>query len=247
MTDAINAITIAEKEVEKLTIADKELVNTLLMSARRNVQIQLDKKTAEGFKEAVDTMDKVKAIEDYIKRKRGQGRAELVTQNMVAAERLRIVRDIGKWLWEYLKKDVEYLKRGTENPRSRSGSTAEEDISYSLDELEISKDQSSDWQKVAGVTEYEFTKWLDKFLDSAEKSEIELYLKLLLLYAKGKEESTPIESLTEEEEYRKYYFMFFNKCDSGNMSKVEFTKRKDDWIATQQYIENNMRKRGELF
>jgi hypothetical protein len=241
MTDAINAITIAEKEVEKLTIADKELVNTLLMSARRNVQIQLDKKTAEGFKEAVDTMDKVKAIEDYIKRKRGQGRAELVTQNMVAAERLRIVRDIGDWLGMYL------LSGRPKEKVASDGNLLYEEQLYKLEQLEINEHQSSDWQKVAGVTEYEFTKWLDKFLDSAEKSEIELYLKLLLLYAKGKEESTPIESLTEEEEYRKYYFMFFNKCDSGNMSKIEFTKRKDDWIATQQYIENNMRQRGELF
>ena len=102
MSDAIEVIVDAHKKLGQLDLQNKELVNELLLSARRNVAIQLADASVEGFKGALDTMDKVKAIEDYIKVKVGQNLAELHTQNMVAAERLRIVRDIGKWLEKYL-------------------------------------------------------------------------------------------------------------------------------------------------
>jgi len=196
----------------------------------------------EGFKGAVDTMEKVKAVQDYIKRRRGQSKAELVTQNMVAAERLRIVRDIGYWLKKYL------ADPGDSKNKYQSGLIFDKENIFWLDDLEITLNQSADWQKAASITDEQFENWLSSVLDIAVKNEIELYLKYLLQYVKGKPEKDNInESLNPHEIYRKYLVEFGKRNSEGNISQGEFVREKDEWLKTQKCGETIMRQGGELF
>ena len=237
MSDAIEIITTAQNELDQLDLRNKDLVNSLLLSARRNVAIQLADKSIEGFKGAVDTMDKVKAIESYIKVKRGQGQAELVTQNRVAAERLRIVRDIGKWLEKYL------AHKKHSNPLEGSNN----DDGFWLEELGIDDHQSSDWQKAAEYPDEEFERWLFNFLDTAQKLEEELYLNKFLQYLRPRPEPEEKKLPKPEFDYRKYQQDLLTDASMGGVSREEVNKRIKAWTTTREYVETIYKQIGELY
>lgn len=99
MTNAIELFDTAEKAVRNLDIPSREVVQALAKSAMRMVAIELADGNPRG---ALDTLDKMDAIETYIKAKVRQEHADVITQNIIAANRFRIRWEIGKWLDENL-------------------------------------------------------------------------------------------------------------------------------------------------
>lgn len=110
MNSAIQLLTEAEKQVRDLDIPSREAVQALAKSALRMVAVDLANKNPKG---ALDTLDKMDAIEGYIKAKVQQEHADQVTQNVVAASRFRIRWEVGKWLDKYL---VGTVRKGTSLP-----------------------------------------------------------------------------------------------------------------------------------
>jgi len=97
MAGAIELFSTAEKAVRELDIPSKEVVQALAKSAMRMVAIDLANNNPKG---ALDTLDKMDAVESYIKSKVQQEHADQVTQNVIAASRFRIRWEIGGWLKE---------------------------------------------------------------------------------------------------------------------------------------------------
>jgi hypothetical protein len=102
MTNAIELFDTAEKAVRNLDIPSREVVQALAKSAMRMVAIELADGNPRG---ALDTLDKMDAIETYIKAKVRQEHADVITQNIIAANRFRIRWEIGKWLDKHIVRD----------------------------------------------------------------------------------------------------------------------------------------------
>jgi hypothetical protein len=174
--NAIEIFANAAREVRDLDIPSKQAVEALTRSALRMVALDLSNNNIQG---AIDTKEKLQAVENYIKAKVGQQQADLITQNVVAAGRLRIIREVGKWLDENIgpgqpKKELSY------------------DTTILLPDLGISRDESSRWQQVAELPDDEFEAWLQPYLDGNVSKGEELYFSRLLKHVQPpKEPSEP--------------------------------------------------------
>jgi hypothetical protein len=166
--NAIEIFANAAREVRDLDIPSKQAVEALTRSALRMVALDLSNNNIQG---AIDTKEKLQAVENYIKAKVGQQQADLITQNIVAAGRLRIIREVGKWL-------IEYLPNGGD----RKSDSHDVNLIPRLSDLGVTGNDSSRWQQVAELPDKDFEAWLQPYLnDNVSKGE-ELYFSRLLKY-----------------------------------------------------------------
>lgn len=236
MENALDVFVDAKKKIHTLDIPSKEMVDNLISAAMRNVALELNMVSIEGFHGAVDTLDKVKAVEDYIKVKRGQLKADLVTQNKVAVARLYIVRDIGKWLKKYLAHRKHSVNVDAQNNNE-----------FWIEELGINRHQSSDWQMVASIPTQEFDQWLSQFVSDAEKLEAELTLEKLLDYIRPETKTENKDKGGIHQNLRDYYRVFLGKISTGELSRDALVREIDTWNSTKEYVDKVLREAGELF
>lgn len=252
MTDALEVIVNAHKEVSGLDFQNKELINALMMSARRNVAMQLADGSIEGFQEAIDTMSKVKAIEDYIRAKRDQSLyhfqskneqwlEELNTQNLVAAERLRIAKSLGIWL--IANGEIQ----GYYDPHRDAGHGPP----YSYEELNIDDRKALNWKTIGRAEESDFENWINQFLETAQKKEDELSQNKLLSYLLPRQEAEKKGKLDAEQQLLNQVEFHFYKIKkevcSGKLSEASLMKSIDRWNKTKKYIDLQLKESGEMF
>ena len=191
MAGAIELFSTAEKAVRELDIPSKEVVQALAKSAMRMVAIDLANNNPKG---ALDTLDKMDAVESYIKSKVQQEHADQVTQNVIAASRFRIRWEIGGWLKENLH------GRG----KSKSGSGLDLN-KYWLEEVFGSNGypamtKSSDWQRLREA--FSDLQQLDEYLkpweDPNNKKVDELMWKHVWVIVKPPAPKAPEEPLEVE-------------------------------------------------
>lgn len=252
MTSVLDYYVDANNAVHNLDIPNKDAIEALTRSAMRMIAVDLNRIDVPGFKGAVDTLDKLKAIEDYIRVKKAQQLADLVTQNKVAASRLYAVREIGKWLKIYLAP----ANRPKENCASRS--TVNDDPEYHLDELNITRHQSADWQMIASIPTKEFDEWLNQFVSDAEKIEAELTLSKLLEYIRPQREKQPTKETPNLLPHVKTVYvdadnllnhlpeMIRGICE-GNTPKDQFIKVRDKLNELPEQINRALRQAGEMY
>jgi len=99
MTNALDLYVEGRKGIRDLDIPlpNKETYAAITTYVINNVLLDLQNNDTAA---AVDTADRLRAMEQYIKAKVQRQEADLATQNMMAALRLRTIREIGKWLQE---------------------------------------------------------------------------------------------------------------------------------------------------
>jgi hypothetical protein len=171
--NAIEIFANAAREVRDLDIPSKQAVEALTRSALRMVALDLSNNNIQG---AIDTKEKLQAVENYIKAKVSQQQADLITQNVVAATRLRIIREVGKWLIDNLP--------DAGNPLWLHDVT----IAPKLADIGITKRDSSHWQQAAELPDEDFEAWLQPYLnDNVSKGE-ELYFSRLLKHVQPPKE-----------------------------------------------------------
>lgn len=119
---------------------------------------------AEAHKvdEVKDIRDKAAALEIYAKQ--ANDKRLLV---MASEIKLRAERKAGELLIEMKQKDE--LAKGAIEPRTKRGTTRSiESTTSKLSDLGISKDQSSDWQKIAQVNPENFNQFLNEAINEGK-------------------------------------------------------------------------------
>jgi hypothetical protein len=172
--NAIEIFANAAREVRDLDIPSKQAVEALTRSALRMVALDLSNNNIQG---AIDTKEKLQAVENYIKAKVGQQQADLITQNVVAAGRLRIIREVGKWLIDNIPHEGGQPKK---EPLPR--------VTVLTSDLGISRKTSDTWQQVAELPDDEFEAWLQPYLDGNVSKGEELYFSRLLKHVQPPKE-----------------------------------------------------------
>ena len=162
MAGAIELFDTAEKAVRELDIPSKEVVQALARSAMRMVAIDLADGNPRG---ALDTLDKMDAIESYIKAKVRQEHADVITQNIIAANRFRIRWEIGKWLDTNIARQQDRINKAGSGPGLGK---------YWLEEIfgsngNSAQAKSSDWQRLYKA--FPEPNQLDEYLSPWESAE----------------------------------------------------------------------------
>jgi site-specific DNA-methyltransferase (adenine-specific) len=113
---------------------------------------------AETFADVKAIHDKVAALEGLFRRQK----AELVSTNLLAAQRLQTERMIGAYLSE-----VDRQKKGRPDKKSHDATFTPK---RTLKDFGVSRDQSSRWQRVAEIKDDDFQEYVGKGL----RGEVEL-------------------------------------------------------------------------
>lgn len=176
MTEQVNTLATihsAADAIRELDIPSKETAKALVQSAMRMVALDLSNGNLAGAKH---TVDKLEAVEKFLKRKVQQQQADRITQNIVAAGRYRTIREIGAWLID----NVDH------NGNSRSSHASERivyKVSEVLTELGIGKTTYIKWMDIGRLPDQEFNEWLAPYLDETIQQNMELYITSLYKYA----------------------------------------------------------------
>src|SRR4030042_602210 len=178
MTNPLDLYVNANKEVRILNLPNEETINALTVSVMRLVALDLQNNNIKG---ALDTKDKLQAMEDYIAAKVSQQEADLKTQNMIAALRLRTIREIGDWC----EKNIEH-----------SGGKPSPEGKVTWKKIGVSHNTGNEWMAVSKIPNDQFELWLTPYLGVGVKTGMELYFSRLLEFAepritKAKEEKEP--------------------------------------------------------
>ena len=142
--DALVLIEQAGKEITEKSSGEPlyELANKLVIAASQALS------QAETVYEMKDIRDKLDGIETYLKRQK----AEMVSCNLLTAQRLRTEREIGRML------DATIPHPGG---KPSSGTTV-------LSDYGISRDQSSQWQRLAQIEDADFELWVVENVETKE-------------------------------------------------------------------------------
>jgi len=193
------------KNVRESDTPSKEVIVSLTQAAYQAVVEYL---AEDNMAMAIDTMEKTKAIEDYVKAKVHHQQMELYHANIVTATRFDMLREIGWWLDENL---AEYGEHGVFYDRwnkiYRPVNMSKQlhiqgKPKFFLRDLEITHYQSERWQAIARLPEEEYRAWLNPYLhDGIEGKENELYFSRLYSYARPKKtvERVPLTEIEEQE------------------------------------------------
>jgi len=129
----------------------RDLAISLVMAAKQALA------SANGIGEVKDVRDKLRSFEVYFKRQR----AELITSNLVVAQRLRTERELGAMLkWT--------VRRG--NPQLYGDSQLSHDVTIGKLPDGIGRKDSSRWQREAEIDNDDFEAWVQERLNSEELS-----------------------------------------------------------------------------
>ena len=147
--DAFVLIEQAGKEITEKSSGEPlyELANKLVIAASQALS------QAETVYEMKDIRDKLDGIETYLKRQK----AEMVSCNLLTAQRLRTEREIGRML------DATELSKG-----GRPGNRYPEGTGSKLSDYGISKKQSMNWQRLAQIDDEDFELWVVENVETKE-------------------------------------------------------------------------------
>jgi hypothetical protein len=147
MTDELQVIEIPLETtfgmIKGMSIPDKDMVEAFAHSALRAVRMAL---VEDNIYSAIDTLDKTRLVEEYIKSKVHRNQAQLQTQNIIAADRYEMLWELGGWL-------DENIKTGRANQYNNREVIALDALTknkpvFWLSDLGIDNRQSSQWQRI---------------------------------------------------------------------------------------------------
>lgn len=169
MTNALDLYVEGRNGIRALDIPlpNKETYVAMTTYVINHVLADLQENNTKG---AVDTVDRLKAMQQYIVAKVRRQEADLTTANMMEAIRQRSIREIGKWLQENVGNPGQY--------RQSSGEPI-----VGLPEG-IDDHQSSRWQRVAQVSDEKFEEFLYPYIHRDGNNLPQLYFNQLLSYAR---------------------------------------------------------------
>jgi len=189
MNEAGNALSLfgqATKAVRRSDLIDKEEIEIFGTMAMRAVDAALK----EGdIHSAIDSMEKTKAIEDYIKYQVWHERVTMAEANRMVVWRLKILRKIGDWLGENLARPGFDVGAGR-NSGSKSVTTKP---AMFLSDIGIDKATSSRWQKIASVSEKDFDAFVKPFTETPEDTRDNvLTVNKVLMFIDPREPQAPL-------------------------------------------------------
>lgn len=165
MSNELDVLAKTTKAIHEIEIPNREIAEALVRSAMRVVANDLANNNLQGAK---DTQDKLKAVEQYLKAKLTQLHADRITQNIIAAGRMRTIRQIGQWC-------VENVNSEPGNPNLQSMDRTSIMLrDQALNEMGIDSHTYWDWLQLAQVPEDRFEKYLSYFLNENIKQNLEL-------------------------------------------------------------------------
>jgi hypothetical protein len=146
----------------------------IMNSAVREVQVYLEN---EDVLSALDTVDKIKALQVYFLAMYRKKKARLIYQNIAADSHIRSVREIGHWL-------EGVIPHGGD--RKSTSLNNEDDIK--LRDLGITWNQSSQWQTVSRIPDIEYRRWAAPYMNGGVERGMELNFYKLWEHIKPKAE-----------------------------------------------------------
>ena len=139
------------------------------------------------IRSAIDTMQKTKALEDYVKSQIARKRVTVANANRMVVVVFRIIRELGFWLNENL------VVPGRTKMYSSSFPSEIAPVlkpRFYLDDLGVSAVNSHRWQKIARVPDAEFEAYIKPFLQVDEKDRDDLLsVRKLLIYISAMEKT----------------------------------------------------------
>ncbi len=166
MDSALDIFVDATRRIRDLELPSRAQLEGMMKSAMALVARDLE---ANNIRGAIDTMEKTKAIEDYVKARVRHEKLDLVRGNVVVAGRLDILREIGWWLDENITRDVnkryaDYIDViGDEKPK------------FFLDDIGVTPRQSYQWQEIASLPEEEYQEFRKPYLQDSAQDELYFY------------------------------------------------------------------------
>lgn len=149
MTDEITVVEIpietTFKQIQGMSIPDAKLVEEFAHSALKAVRMAL---AEDNIYSAIDTMDKTRLIEEYIKTKVKRRKAELSTKNIIAGDVFEMIWEMGDWLDE----NLVYREQKTHNNQHHKPADNKNKLwangkpKFWLDQLDITETESREWQ-----------------------------------------------------------------------------------------------------
>ena len=184
---ALQLFTEATKAVHNTALNDAS-IEVFGRAAIRAIDAALKENAME---QALDTMQKTKAIEDYVISQIDRQRIELAEVNRLIAFRFQILRKIGWWLDENIDK----------HPGVSSDMvTHSEKPKFYLEDLGITKKQSMWWQRMARMSDEEFDAFIEPYLqvDTEDREQLLSLNKLLNFLAPDDPEDAEGEEEVDE-------------------------------------------------
>lgn len=143
MTDDITVIEVPLETtfgmIKGMNIPDKDMVEAFAHSALRCVRMAL---AENNIYAAIDTLDKTRLVEEYIKSKVHRNQAQLQTQNIIAADRYEMLWELGGWL------DENVAHNGGARPMTPAGKVIDGKPKFYLSDIGITDHQSEGWQTI---------------------------------------------------------------------------------------------------
>lgn len=233
-TNVLDVYNAALQKTYELDTPDKEMVKALVKTALNHVALAMQNNDA---KSALDTADKLGAIERYIKAKVAQNQSDLLTQNIIGVARARILKELGLFA-------DKYFPHGGEAGKHLLGST-EEYFGYSQREV-------WEWRIVGRMSEDDFNKWSEYYLDGGVGKNKEFVWAKLIGYLRPKGETTerfPYNPTLEEWIQVGSYLLqeWVHKVTKGELSRESVRPVVDKLKLLAKTIISTMRQVGELY
>lgn len=151
----------ATKTVRASNLINREGIAEYGRAAMRAIDAALK---VNDIRSAIDTMQKTKAFEDYVKSQISRKRVTVVDANHLVVVVLKIIRELGWWLDENL------VEAGTTKMYSSPlppeiAAVLKIKPKFYLDDLGITASTSSKWQKIARMPDEEFDTYITPFLE----------------------------------------------------------------------------------
>lgn len=149
MTNEIQVISIPLEttfnQIQEMSIPDATLVEEFAHSALKAVRMAL---AENNIYSAIDTMDKTRLIEEYIKTKVKRRKAQLSTKNIIAGDVFEMIWEMGGWL----DNNLVYKEQKTNNNQYHKPADNKNKIwpdgrqKFWLEDIDVSENESYQWQ-----------------------------------------------------------------------------------------------------
>jgi len=176
-------------------------------------QIRQQLVSCENIEEIKDIRDKTVALRSYAK----QCKESLEKQNEIAEIKLRAERRCGQLL-EKMDKSKGNADRGKDRGKK------------TLEEIGVNRNQSSNWQKLARMSNEDFEKWLEEKKTAGEEITLSSILRDYIEVSNKESEDFGVDfEIPEYDEDRDSRISLVNYVDTGLSSKT-FVFNKSDLI-----------------
>jgi hypothetical protein len=192
MTEEAKALELfdqATKAVRASDLSNREVIEGYGHAAMRAIDVALKR---NDFRNAIDTLEKTRAIEDYVKFQIRNKRATVVDANRMVVVVFKIIRELGWWLDENLVVPGS-TKKYSSNIWPEIAAVLKP--KFYLEDLGISAVSSHRWQKIASLPEEEFEAYIKPFLevemDEKDRDAL-LSVNKLLIYISAMEKTVEV-------------------------------------------------------